>query len=211
MHTPLGENLSVDACIVGAGIAGLSTAYLLARAGKSVVVVDDGPIGGGMTQMTSAHLTNMMDDRYSSSSACTAKKGRASRPKATARRPRPLRHSNQRPCEPRPLSSAGLRQVAPPMCRDAGPSSARRGCARLRCRGRRARRQSKRGGNATRVLPHTSALSVAPRRARAGQRVHRRIPRFDMVGIAAKRCTSPSGVGRSGRGRRRPPSEGNQR
>jgi glycine/D-amino acid oxidase-like deaminating enzyme len=130
MRTPLGENLSVDACIVGAGIAGLSTAYLLARAGKSVVVVDDGPIGGGMTQMTSAHLTNMMDDRYSSSSACTAKKGRASRPKATARRPRPLRQSNQRPREPRPLSSAGLRRFAQPMCRDAGPSSARRGCAR---------------------------------------------------------------------------------
>jgi glycine/D-amino acid oxidase-like deaminating enzyme len=30
----------------------------------AVAVLDDGPIGGGMTQMTSAHLTNMMDDRY---------------------------------------------------------------------------------------------------------------------------------------------------
>jgi glycine/D-amino acid oxidase-like deaminating enzyme len=61
---PLGEDVHVDVCVVGAGIAGLTTAYLLARAGKSVVVLDDGPIGGGMTQMTSAHLTHAIDDRY---------------------------------------------------------------------------------------------------------------------------------------------------
>ena len=60
----LQEGFHVDACVVGAGIAGLSTAYLLARAGKSVAVIDDGPIGGGMTQMTSAHLTHAIDDRY---------------------------------------------------------------------------------------------------------------------------------------------------
>ena len=62
--TPLQEDLHVQVCVVGAGIAGLSTAYLLAKAGKSVAVIDDGPIAGGMTQMTSAHLTHMMDDRY---------------------------------------------------------------------------------------------------------------------------------------------------
>ena len=60
----LGQNVHVDVCIVGAGIAGLTTAYLLARAGKRVAVVDDGPVAGGMTQMTSAHLTNAFDDRY---------------------------------------------------------------------------------------------------------------------------------------------------
>jgi glycine/D-amino acid oxidase-like deaminating enzyme/nitrite reductase/ring-hydroxylating ferredoxin subunit len=60
----LRENVHVQVCVVGGGIAGLTTAYLLARAGKSVAVLDDGPLGGGMTQMTSAHLTNMMDDRY---------------------------------------------------------------------------------------------------------------------------------------------------
>ena len=54
----------MDVCVVGAGIAGLTSAYALARAGRSVAVLDDGPIGGGMTQMTSAHLTHMMDDRY---------------------------------------------------------------------------------------------------------------------------------------------------
>src|SRR2546421_4725527 len=53
-----------DVCIVGAGIAGMSTAYLLAREGKKVVVLDDGPIGGGMTGRTTAHLVNALDDRY---------------------------------------------------------------------------------------------------------------------------------------------------
>ena len=51
-------------CIVGAGIAGLSTAYHLARNGDRVVVVDDGAIGGGETGRTTAHLTSALDDRY---------------------------------------------------------------------------------------------------------------------------------------------------
>jgi glycine/D-amino acid oxidase-like deaminating enzyme/nitrite reductase/ring-hydroxylating ferredoxin subunit len=61
---PMEESLNTDVCVIGAGIAGLTTAYLLAGEGKSVVVLDDGPIAGGMTQMTTGHLTNMLDDRY---------------------------------------------------------------------------------------------------------------------------------------------------
>src|SRR5687768_1603568 len=53
-----------DVCIVGAGISGLSTAYALAREGRSVIVIDDGNVGGGMTQRTTAHLANAVDDRY---------------------------------------------------------------------------------------------------------------------------------------------------
>jgi glycine/D-amino acid oxidase-like deaminating enzyme len=60
----LRENIRTDVCIVGAGIAGMTTAYLLAKEGRSVVVVDDGAIGGGMTGRTTAHLTNAYDDRY---------------------------------------------------------------------------------------------------------------------------------------------------
>jgi glycine/D-amino acid oxidase-like deaminating enzyme/nitrite reductase/ring-hydroxylating ferredoxin subunit len=61
---PLDKNVHVDVCIVGGGIAGLSIAYLLTQAGKSVAVLDDGPLAGGMTQMTTGHLVNMLDDRY---------------------------------------------------------------------------------------------------------------------------------------------------
>src|SRR5436190_21507113 len=50
-------------CIVGGGIAGLTTAYLLAKAGQQVTVVDDGLIGGGETCRTTAHLSNAIDDR----------------------------------------------------------------------------------------------------------------------------------------------------
>jgi glycine/D-amino acid oxidase-like deaminating enzyme/nitrite reductase/ring-hydroxylating ferredoxin subunit len=61
----LKENIRTDVCIIGAGIAGLTTAYLLSKEGRSVVVLDDGAIGGGMTGRTTAHLTNAFDDRYS--------------------------------------------------------------------------------------------------------------------------------------------------
>jgi glycine/D-amino acid oxidase-like deaminating enzyme/nitrite reductase/ring-hydroxylating ferredoxin subunit len=61
---PLQENLYVDVCIVGAGIVGLSIAYLLTRAGKRVAVLDDGPLTGGTTSATTAHLTCVLDERY---------------------------------------------------------------------------------------------------------------------------------------------------
>ncbi len=61
---PLAENARADVCIVGAGIAGLSVAYTLARAGRSVIVLDDGLIGRGMTGRTTAHIVNALDDRY---------------------------------------------------------------------------------------------------------------------------------------------------
>ena len=63
-ESPLAERTTADVCVVGAGIAGMTTAYLLAREGKSVVVLDDGPIGGGMTERTTAHLVTALDDRY---------------------------------------------------------------------------------------------------------------------------------------------------
>jgi glycine/D-amino acid oxidase-like deaminating enzyme/nitrite reductase/ring-hydroxylating ferredoxin subunit len=61
---PLAENLMADVCVVGAGIAGVTTAYLLAREGRDVVLIDDGPVGGRMTGRTTAHLVNALDDRY---------------------------------------------------------------------------------------------------------------------------------------------------
>ena len=60
----LTKDAGANVCIIGAGIAGLTTAYLLGREGKTVIVLDDGPIGGGMTARTTAHLSNALDDRY---------------------------------------------------------------------------------------------------------------------------------------------------
>ena len=60
----LTQDLRVSICVIGAGIAGMTTAYLLARAGRAVAVIDDGPVGGGETGRTTAHLSNALDDRY---------------------------------------------------------------------------------------------------------------------------------------------------
>jgi glycine/D-amino acid oxidase-like deaminating enzyme/nitrite reductase/ring-hydroxylating ferredoxin subunit len=70
--TLLAADARADVCIVGAGIAGLSTAYSLAREGKSVIVLDSssvggsvgGPVGRGQTGQTTAHLSNALDDRF---------------------------------------------------------------------------------------------------------------------------------------------------
>jgi glycine/D-amino acid oxidase-like deaminating enzyme/nitrite reductase/ring-hydroxylating ferredoxin subunit len=61
---PLASDASANVCIVGAGIAGLTTAYLLTKEGKRVIVVDDGPTSGGETCRTTAHLVSALDDRF---------------------------------------------------------------------------------------------------------------------------------------------------
>ena len=63
-YPPPPQSLRVDVCVVGAGIAGLTTAYLLAKEGKSVAVVDEGGVGSGQTGRTSAHLASAIDDRF---------------------------------------------------------------------------------------------------------------------------------------------------
>ena len=61
---PLKENLNADVCVVGAGIAGVTMAYLLARENRQVVLIDDGPLGGGMTGRTTAQFVTLVDDGY---------------------------------------------------------------------------------------------------------------------------------------------------
>jgi glycine/D-amino acid oxidase-like deaminating enzyme/nitrite reductase/ring-hydroxylating ferredoxin subunit len=63
--TPLFQNERCDVVVVGAGIAGISTAYELMRRKLSVIIVDRGSIAGGMTARTSAHLAPLCDDLMS--------------------------------------------------------------------------------------------------------------------------------------------------
>lgn len=58
------DSHALDVVVVGAGIAGLSTALCLLREGRKVVVIDKEGIGAGETLRTSAHLSNALDDRY---------------------------------------------------------------------------------------------------------------------------------------------------
>lgn len=60
----LGRSPHCDVCVVGAGISGLTAAYLLLAEGRQVIVLDEGPIGGGQTGRTSAHLASALDDRF---------------------------------------------------------------------------------------------------------------------------------------------------
>ena len=54
-------SVHADVCIVGAGIAGLATAWRLVREGRSVVVLDAREPGMGETSRTTAHLVTALD------------------------------------------------------------------------------------------------------------------------------------------------------
>src|SRR5687768_13423150 len=58
-------DLTVDVAIIGGGIAGLTTAWLLKRAGKRVAVLELHRILSGQTGQTTAHLTELLDTPYS--------------------------------------------------------------------------------------------------------------------------------------------------
>ncbi|HEU4602944.1 MAG TPA: FAD-dependent oxidoreductase [Steroidobacteraceae bacterium] len=64
VYPPLSANLSVEVCVIGAGIAGLTAAYQLARQGVSVAVIEALGVGEGETGHTTAHIA-VPDDRYS--------------------------------------------------------------------------------------------------------------------------------------------------
>lgn len=61
---PLSEDLSVEVCVIGGGISGLSAAYCLAKAGRQVAVIERHEAGSGELARTSAHLSSALDDRF---------------------------------------------------------------------------------------------------------------------------------------------------
>lgn len=63
-YAPLAANIRVDVCIVGAGVAGLTTAYLLQREGKTICVLEANEIASGQSRKTTAHLSTAIDARY---------------------------------------------------------------------------------------------------------------------------------------------------
>ncbi len=60
----ISESVEIDVCVIGSGITGVNCAYQLSKAGKSVVVLEDGIIGGGETKRTTAHLSTVIDSLY---------------------------------------------------------------------------------------------------------------------------------------------------
>ncbi|MGZ3806641.1 MAG: NAD(P)/FAD-dependent oxidoreductase, partial [Bacteriovorax sp.] len=63
-YPPLLADIDTDVCIVGGGLAGLTTAYLLQQEGRKVCVLEGFEIGSGQTGRTTAHFTYCLDERY---------------------------------------------------------------------------------------------------------------------------------------------------
>jgi glycine/D-amino acid oxidase-like deaminating enzyme/nitrite reductase/ring-hydroxylating ferredoxin subunit len=64
LFSALAGGAQVELCVIGAGIAGLTTAYLAAAAGRKVIVLDAGELISGESGRTTAHISNAFDDRY---------------------------------------------------------------------------------------------------------------------------------------------------
>ena len=61
-HFPqLSRTITVDVAIIGGGMAGVSAAYALTRAGKTVALCERETIGAGATARTTAFLTRSLD------------------------------------------------------------------------------------------------------------------------------------------------------
>lgn len=56
-YPPPADDVEVDVAVVGAGVAGLCTAWELARAGRQVAVVEAGRVAAGVTGHTTAKLS----------------------------------------------------------------------------------------------------------------------------------------------------------
>ncbi|WP_349408938.1 FAD-dependent oxidoreductase [Pseudalkalibacillus sp. SCS-8] len=61
---PLNENKTVDVAIIGAGITGITTGYMLAKEGLNVAIIDAGTVAHGTTGHTTAKVTAQHDMIY---------------------------------------------------------------------------------------------------------------------------------------------------
>lgn len=60
----LDKNIDTEVVIVGAGIAGISTAYECVKKGLKTVLLEARDVLSGESGRTSAHLSNALDERY---------------------------------------------------------------------------------------------------------------------------------------------------
>jgi glycine/D-amino acid oxidase-like deaminating enzyme/nitrite reductase/ring-hydroxylating ferredoxin subunit len=61
---PLGEDITADVCVIGAGISGLLVAERLLKEGHAVRVLDRAGLAAGETGRTTAHLSAVLDTGY---------------------------------------------------------------------------------------------------------------------------------------------------
>lgn len=63
-YTPLLRDIDTDVCIIGAGLAGVTTAYLLQQEGRKVCLIEGFEVGSGQSARTTAHFTYCLDESY---------------------------------------------------------------------------------------------------------------------------------------------------
>lgn len=73
----LQQNLNVDVCIVGGGIAGLSAAYFLAKSGAKVALIEANNLGAAASGHTTAFVTCFLDSTEATIKAWEASKAAA--------------------------------------------------------------------------------------------------------------------------------------
>jgi glycine/D-amino acid oxidase-like deaminating enzyme len=59
--SPLPESTAADVVVIGGGLTGVTTAYLLSKAGHDVVLLEKNRLGHGATGVTTAFLTQSLD------------------------------------------------------------------------------------------------------------------------------------------------------
>jgi glycine/D-amino acid oxidase-like deaminating enzyme len=64
-YPKLKTDIDVDVAIIGAGLAGMATAYFLAKSGKRVAVLEADAVGKGATSYTTAFITQVVDTSLS--------------------------------------------------------------------------------------------------------------------------------------------------
>lgn len=62
-YPALSEDIEVEIAIVGGGITGITTAYLLAQSGKKVALLESHTLGGSTTGGSTGNLYTMLDSR----------------------------------------------------------------------------------------------------------------------------------------------------